>query len=108
MTKEKQIEEMANDFDTVMQSRCFHKSCNECEFDRYDTCKATMLADALINDYGYRKASEVAEEIVTKAITIVGKIITEHIESDNSLIETEVDIIHALTDLEKKYTEGEG
>ena len=67
MSRDKQIEEMAKDFDTVMQRRCFHKSCNECEFDRYDTCKATMLATALINDYGYRKASEVAREIFEEA-----------------------------------------
>lgn len=63
MSKDKQIEEMAKDFDTIMQRRCFHISCNECEFDRYDTCKATMLATTLISDYGYRKASEVAREI---------------------------------------------
>lgn len=52
---------------------------------------------------GYRKASEVAEEIVGTAIVTIGKIITEHIEGDNSLIEAEVDIVHALAELKKKY-----
>lgn len=61
MSRDKQIEEMAKDFDTIMQRRCFHISCNECEFDPYDTCKATMLATALINDYGYCKASDIAK-----------------------------------------------
>ena len=63
MSRDKQIEEMALDIDTVMQGRCFHRSCHECEFDSYDTCKATMLATTLINEYGYRKASEVEREI---------------------------------------------
>lgn len=53
--KDKQIEEMTLDIDATMQTHCFHKSCNECEFDHYNTCKAMLLATTLINDYGYHK-----------------------------------------------------
>lgn len=59
----KKIDELAKDIDEIMQNRCFHYTCHKCEFDPCDTCKATMLANALINDYGYRKASDVAREI---------------------------------------------
>lgn len=87
---DKQIEEMVKNIDTVMQSRCFHKSCNECEFDRYAICKATMLADALVNDYGYRKASEVAKEIFE--------------EIDRLCIDTFGNFNHrAFAELKKKY-----
>ena len=96
MNADKQIEEMAKVVDTVMQRRCFHKSCNECEFDPHDICKATMLADALINDYCYRKAEDVARKIF------------EEIENNsykygvNFLISEET-----LAELKKKYTEGQ-
>ena len=44
MSIDKQIEQLAKDINEVMQHRCFHISCNECEFDPCDICKAMMLA----------------------------------------------------------------
>ena len=78
---------------------------NELVFtNNYGTYNA--VAEHLYNK-GYRKATDVAREILTKAIAVVGKIVTQHLESDNDLIETEVDIVHALDELRKKY-ESEG
>lgn len=65
---------------------------------------ATNFAEALYNA-GYRKAFDVVAEVLADVMFAISKIVSEHIESDNSLTEAEVDIIHALAELKKKYTE---
>ena len=120
MSRDKQIEEMAKDFDTVIQRRCFHKSCNECEFNRYDTCKA-LEATTLINDYGYRKASEVAREIIKE----IEKEINDALKSNYNVlpqleefaelwsrVQGKIDALRGIggfvEELKEKYTEDEG
>ena len=96
----KQIEEMAK---VINKSEILCRTCGE---STYTYC-ADAIAETLYKA-NYRKASDVARKIFGEAIATIGKIITKHIESDNSLIETEVDIVHALAELKKKYeSEGE-
>ena len=61
MNNKKQIEEMTKDIDTIMKRRCFNNLCDNCEFDCQEACEEKMLATALINDYDYRKASDVVK-----------------------------------------------
>ena len=89
--KPRQIEEIKDCIDSVYGCDCAYYGVDGIAI-------ATVLAEQ-----GYRKASEVAREIFAETIKTVGKIITSNIEGDNSLIETEVDIFHALVELKKKY-----
>lgn len=57
---------------------------------------------------GYRKATDVAGEVIDKAIRIVTNAITIHLKGDCDLTETEVDIVHEFTELKKKYTDNRG
>lgn len=88
----KQIEEMANIIRCKAEQlpRCPHTTCA--------ICKATELYNT-----GYRKSTDVVAEVLADVMFAVSKIVSEHIESDNSLLEAEVDIIHALTELKKKH-----
>lgn len=61
-----------------------------------------IVAELIVTN-GYRKSSEVVEDIVAEVVSIVSRIVTEHIGTDNSIIETEVDIINALVALENTY-----
>lgn len=87
----KQIEEMTRDFEDYA---CMSKF------------QAEIAAKAFCA-LGYRKSTDVVAEVLADVMFAVSKIVSEHIESDNSLLEAEVDIIHALTELKKKY-ESEG
>ena len=102
MSREKQVEEIVKDFCPLYQEYGSCKQCNK-DLDIDDEpCYYGCVANLII-DYGYRKSTDVAEEIFAQIISSIGKIITKHIESDNLLIETEVDIVHALAELKKKY-----
>ena len=59
MNREKQIEEMAG---IIATSTCIGIYCSECEFNEKPPCNQMYKAAACYNA-GYRKASEVAEEI---------------------------------------------
>lgn len=62
MSREKQIEEMAK---VIAKIQCNAKGCEDCEFYQFecdDLQHYTKVAE-LLNAEGYRKASDVAEEI---------------------------------------------
>lgn len=103
MTKEKQIEEMAETIDIIMQRRCFHNSCVSCEFDYTDTCKANMLATTLINDYDYRKATDVAREIDNALHDMA----IEYANAGHPEYFAVCEMVHhkVIAPIEKKYTE---
>ena len=110
MTKEKQIEEMAKivgDCKSVKDEICYkHLKCAD--------CKASRCYDA-----GYRKASDVAMEIIADLINSVDELLKVYIEErakecaiDTPLAEYLSGKIDAyssvkfrLAELEKKYTE---
>lgn len=107
MNKEKQIEEMAKDINLADHEGC-NGECLGCEYKERITegytCADFAIAERLIAK-DYRKASEVVAEVLADVMFAISKIVSEHIESDNSLTEAEVDIIHALAELKKKYIE---
>ena len=86
----KQIEELGKEI---------HSNCPYCLFED----EAESIAKFVIEEQGYRKQSDVVREIFAETMKMVSQIITSHIESDNSLTETEVDIVHALVEFKKKY-----
>ena len=91
----KQIEELANAYyEAMIKASRTLCSMNE--------GAPKWYAKELYNA-GYRKQSDTAREIFAETIKTVGQIITSNIEGDNSLVETEVDIVHALAELKKKY-----
>lgn len=59
-----------------------------------------------VNGYN-AKASEVVAEVLADVMFAISKIVSEHIESDNSLTEAEIDIIHALIEIRNKCEAGE-
>ena len=63
--EERKINEMARLMYEAKRNRCFKRSCNECQFGDIedDLCMEKVIAKYLI-DHGYRKASDVVEEIV--------------------------------------------
>ena len=101
MDKNKQIEEMAN----IIAFKAFEQS----HLENGDDNLADIVAIELY-DNGYRKASEVAEEIFAE---IEKMLINEHIESFKALDDTWIhrfkeSLFIELNKLKKKYTEGEG
>ena len=117
MNKDKQIEEMAKDLqETHDYEGCEAWHCGGCEYEKYGKgyfCSSIKQAEKMIAK-GYRKASEVAEEVIRKMEQIVEvKIIG--IEEDffygtSSLGDATrkkcyVEILNELAELKKKYTE---
>ena len=118
LNKKKQIEEMAN----ILVNGCKMGGCEECKYSEgtFPECALKYTANQLYNA-GYRKASEVAREIFeeiekkVKASIVVylEEINKEHIK-DTPLYDRCSGIVFALkgmddflTELKKKYTEGE-
>lgn len=93
MTKDEQITEMANDL-RMLDSFQYNPN--------YTISYQRAMG---LHSFGYRKQSEVVTEVLANVMFAISKIVSEHIESDNSLTEAEADIIHALVELKKKYTE---
>jgi DNA-directed RNA polymerase subunit F len=90
MSRDKQIEEMA-------KAVChLDRTCDECmtSFE----CKAMMYAKRFYNA-GYRKASEVAEEIFAE----IGELINEYLDGRSYRHE----FLTKIAELKKKYTQGE-
>jgi hypothetical protein len=87
MTKEKQIEEMANDL-------CHSPNCDLKKIGKncYKGCKAYIYAERAINK-GYCKASEIFEEI-------------EYLIWQNDT-HPALELTEAIAELKKKYTESE-
>ena len=105
MTEEMQINEIAREI-CHLYNEC--ETCQICN-EKYPTedselCYFQCTAKEIIA-HDYRKASEVVTEVLANVMFAISKIVSEHIESDNSLTEAEADIIHALAELKKKYTE---
>lgn len=100
MNKDKQIEEMAC---LLGVDACRRTSCKDCAIPH--NCIWLKGANKLYNA-DYRKASEVVVEVLADVMFNISKIVSKHIGGDNSLTEAEVDIIHALVEIKKKYTEG--
>lgn len=111
--RDKQIKEMSEVITTVMNNRCWHNDCTMCEFESENHCQFDLLATALVEDYGYRKASKIFEEIEKKvkaSITVhLEELNKEHIQ-DTPLYDRHSGIIFALrgiddfiTELKKKY-----
>lgn len=106
MNEEKQIEEMAR----AMCSFSASVICRECS----DSCYFKDYAKKLV-EKGYRKASEVALEVIGEIEKIIDKHYNKHIFGDNDLDDLEHDAIinfsddvtNDIDDLKEKYTEGE-
>lgn len=90
MSRDKQIEEMARTMCFQSES-CTAESCTKVN------CEKTWLAENLYNA-GYRKASDVAEEIFAE----IGEIVNEYL--DGRIYTHEFCTI--LAELKKKYTQG--
>ena len=94
MNREKQIEEMAKGLATARNCICIgrEKPCNECNWREgcyfIECCKT-------LTDQGYRKASEVAEEIFAE-IEEKGKV-------DEPIVEYYILSHSELAELKKKY-----
>lgn len=99
----KQIEEMV--IALYESQHEYDKAWHECLQNNGKRPERKNVFDAkyLVEKKGYRKQSDTAREIFAETIKTVGQIITSNIEGDNSLVETEVDIVHALAELKKKY-----
>jgi hypothetical protein len=111
MSREKQIEEMAKD---ILKCGCVG-TCLECEYATLaeDDCACidVKIAEGLYNA-GYRKASDVAEEIFAEIEhTARAAIILLKFEKDEKLRNTKTecyeDLLGYIAELKKKYTEGE-
>ena len=93
MSRDKQIEEMAkeicSEYDCVIP-------CQSCAYYGYANCRDVKSAEKLYAA-GYRKASDVAEEIFAEIWRAVIIDIPEY-----------SDCRKAFNELKKKYTEGEG
>lgn len=104
--RDKHIEEMARTM-CFQRENCTVKSCIEVN------CEKTWLAEALYNA-GYRKASDVALEVISKVEKRVNDAYNKHIFGSD-LEDTEKEAIMdfcvdiTLYDLKEKYeSEGEG
>lgn len=100
MNRDKQIEEMAE---------LIYK-----ETDLYNVDTAFDISTVL-HDADYRKASEVALEVIGEIEKIIDKHYNNHIFGNNDLDDLEheaimnfsADVTNDIDDLKKKYTEGE-
>ena len=117
--RDKQIEEMSEIITTVMGNRCWHNGCTMCEFEPKNHCQSDLLATALVEDYGYRKASDVAREIFEEIDNMLLKCISaSHKQLDEAVRDNSHDGMIATTsasevlkamrlyiaELKKKYT----
>lgn len=129
MNKEKQIEEMAVEFAKINcnQKGCY--SCNLCdeygslELNCEDYLHYRTMAETFYNA-GYRKASEVAEEIFAEIEENLNNLIRYYKEKRKYVTEVEYSELEQrycdikiktfeerllkIAKLKKKYTEGEG
>ena len=100
MSREKQIEEMAYEMTQYKETVCKRIEDNKCllrfHAHAFIDCHFCKLAEHLITEKGYRKASEVALEII-------GEILSNHTPDVDGFL-----MMHAteLSELKKKYTEG--
>ena len=88
MNKEKQIEEMAKDIFEHCSAGLFEDEAEE-------------IARFIIEGQGYRKASEVAEEIFAE----IDKLAYRFMNDKHYIFG---DMVWDIAELKKKYTEGEG
>ena len=97
--RNKQIEEMA--FDLCLMERCKHLPQAECNNTTCANCEAEALYNA-----GYRKASEVAEEIFGEIEATSSYSVDEC--NGRQIYSTKIYTISALklAELKKKYTKG--
>ena len=114
MSIERQIEEMVRA--VCIQMRDYPKlTCKKCKADNSSTnayCRVQFEMERLYNA-GYRKASEVAEEIFAEIEKIIDKHYNRHIfgVEDLSDVEQEAvmnfsgDVTYDIAELKKKYTE---
>ena len=109
MNKEKQIEEMAK----LIKESCQKTPCyrDEQPYTDCDVCEATYLYNA-----GYRKASEVALEVLNKALSNIQIMISSLKQYEQTNIITEFNggaktaletVFRDIAELKKKYTEDE-
>ncbi len=90
MNNEKQIEELARAFCGLSA----HVKCSECSYECYQKLYARKAIEA-----GYRKASDVAEEIFLA--------IDETINLICAMTGLDIAIFGKYAELKKKYTEGD-
>jgi len=116
MDKNKQIEEMKRDIKTALSRPCSAGRCLTCEFINEDNCEPPIIADHLYHA-GYRKASEVALEVINTALSKIQIMISAIKAQEESGNVTEFNggartalkiVFKDITELKKKYTEGEG
>ena len=115
MSREKQIEEMARELCDATQKT--NQGCNSICYPRGRCAHCKVMAEHLYNA-GYRKSTEVAEEIINEAIQVVNSLLNEIYLLDSlddlkpyeqAMIRGErkgaLLIIKRLAELKKKYTE---
>ena len=92
MSREKQIEEMANSLEVV--------GCPNGHINFYKTAEK-------LHAKGYRKSTEVAEEIFGEIERIIIKHLNDAIKSKSVTTELTIDYMELdIAELKKKYTEG--
>ena len=110
MSRDKQIEEMAKVLSTVKRcnvlcvSECIK---NKCAYPHYEgvTCIAEHQAEALYNA-GYRKANEVARDILDEAYEILKELKDEYRLNEETREACAVrNAMFKLAELKDKYTE---
>jgi hypothetical protein len=105
VSRDKQIEEMAYEMTQYKEPVCKRIEDNKCllrfHAHAFVDCHFCKLAEHLITEKGYRKASEVAEEIFAE----IEKLIARRMIPDVALIDDR--LIIDITKLKKKYTESE-
>ena len=120
MSKEKQIEAMAYEMTQYKETVCNRIEHNKCllkfHTHAFIDCHFCKLAEHLITEKGYRKAAEVALEVINKALSKIQIMISSikaqeengNITEFNGGAKTALEIVFKdLAELKKKYTEGE-
>ena len=98
MSRDKQIEEMAS---VICKASSNRGECQKCGFFKYKSCFKFEDANNLYNA-GYRKASDVAEQIFVKIAKLIHRYLND---GDYSFGEFALDV----ADLEQQYeSEGKG
>lgn len=95
MSRDKQIEEIVKDFCPLYQEYGSCKRCNSVYDIDGEPCYYGCVANLII-DYGYRKSTEVAEEIFAEIEKVV-----------NYSLCVDINDWSAYTELKKKYTKSE-
>lgn len=108
MSREKQIEEMAEEISDVWNNKCQFVTCNGCKYSGLndDKCQEKLIADHLIAK-GYRKASDVARKIFEEIwASIATHAFTSKSEDySNGAYDTIEWVDSKIAEVEKKYTE---